>query len=150
MPPSKKEVMVMKLLTKELEVRFLELGSQEEIEDPIVICKFFNPVGAATWFITEIVSYRVEIEGDLLELEPYQWHEARNRNLDCRLVDVIFFGFASLFGPPYDELGYVSLCELESVRLPLGLAIERDIYWSEIPLSLAKRELPYEEYKEAG
>ena len=33
----------MRLLTKELEKRFAKIGSQEEIEDPIVIVKFFNP-----------------------------------------------------------------------------------------------------------
>ena len=29
----------------------------------------------------------------------------------------------------YKELGYFSLSELKSVRGPLGLPIERDIYW---------------------
>ena len=33
------------------------------------------------------------------------------------------------------ELGYFSLDELESVRGPLGLPIERDMYWSPRPLS---------------
>jgi len=140
----------MKLLTKELEDRFLEVGSQDEVEDPIVVCNFFNPVGSATWFITEIASYRVEMDGDYLELEVGEWQEVKGRNLDARLVDVILFGFASLFGPPHDELGYVSLRELESVRLPLNLGIERDIYWTERPLSQAKKELPYEEYRETG
>ncbi len=33
----------MKLLTNELIKRFEEVGSQEVIDDPIVIAKFFNP-----------------------------------------------------------------------------------------------------------
>ena len=33
------------------------------------------------------------------------------------------------------ELGYFSLDELESVRGPLGLPIERDRYWEPTPLS---------------
>ena len=33
------------------------------------------------------------------------------------------------------ELGYFSLEELQSVRGPLGLKIERDIYFEETPLS---------------
>ena len=144
------EVIIMKLLTKELEDRFRKIGSQDDVEDPMVICKFFNPIGAATWFITEIVSYVVEMDGDYLELSPDQWLEANNRNMGERLVDVIFFGFASLFGPPHDELGYVSLKELKEVELPFGLGIERDIFWIEIPLSEAKKELPYDEYKDAG
>lgn len=33
------------------------------------------------------------------------------------------------------ELGYFSLAELETVRGPLGLPIERDLYWEPKPLS---------------
>ena len=33
------------------------------------------------------------------------------------------------------ELGYFSLEELEEVRGPLGLPIERDLYWQPVPLS---------------
>jgi hypothetical protein len=32
------------------------------------------------------------------------------------------------------ELGYFSLDELESVKGPLGLPVERDLYWKEMPL----------------
>ncbi|MDO8270045.1 MAG: DUF2958 domain-containing protein [Candidatus Levybacteria bacterium] len=39
----------MKLLTKELLARFAKIGRQEEIEDPLVVAKFFNPCGAGTW-----------------------------------------------------------------------------------------------------
>lgn len=35
----------------------------------------------------------------------------------------------------YPELGYFSLDELEKVRLPLGLKIERDRYWKPKALS---------------
>lgn len=38
-----------------------------------------------------------------------------------------FFGFVHGFEK---ELGYFSLKELESVRGPMGLPIERDLYWS--------------------
>jgi len=37
-----------------------------------------------------------------------------------------FFGLVDGFEK---ELGYFSLSELESVRGPMGLAIERDLYW---------------------
>jgi hypothetical protein len=33
------------------------------------------------------------------------------------------------------ELGYFSLDELKSLRGPLGLPIERDLYWTPCPLS---------------
>lgn len=37
-----------------------------------------------------------------------------------------------------DELGYFSLEELESIHGPLGLAIERDLLFSPIPISKIK------------
>jgi hypothetical protein len=64
--------------------------------NPSPVLKLFNPLGAATWLATEI-----DEDGDVL------------------------FGLADLgFGCP--ELGYFSLSEIASVRLPLGLGIERD------------------------
>jgi len=45
----------MKLITKEFENLFKNypLGSQEKEKDPLVIAKFFDPCGSATWYITE-------------------------------------------------------------------------------------------------
>lgn len=39
------------------------------------------------------------------------------------------------------ELGYFSLSELESVKGPMGLNIERDLYWEPKPLSEIKKEV---------
>ena len=74
--------------------------------DPVPVLKLFNPVGAATWLATEL-----ESDDDAL------------------------FGLADLgFGCP--ELGYFSLSEIASVRLPFGLGIERDIgFETPFPLS---------------
>lgn len=44
----------------------------------------------------------------------------------------IFFGF--VIGLER-ELGYFSLSELESVRGPMGLPVERDLYFAPTPLS---------------
>jgi len=96
----------MKLLTKELVERFNRVGSQEEIEDPLVIAKFFNPTGAGTWFATE--------------------YDPQSNN---------FFGYVSIFGDWNDEWGYFSLIELESLKGPFGLGIERDIYFKESKIS---------------
>lgn len=41
----------MKLMTKQLEKRFAEIGSQENVADPIVVSKNF--LGSATWYQTE-------------------------------------------------------------------------------------------------
>lgn len=85
----------MDLLTPALRQRLLANGANPGDHVPVV--KFFNPLGAATWLISEL-----DADGDTL------------------------FGLADLgFGCP--ELGSVSLAELGSVRLPLGLGIERDL-----------------------
>lgn len=44
---------MMKLITKELIKRFQEVGDQSEVEDPLLIAKFFDPCGSWTWFATE-------------------------------------------------------------------------------------------------
>jgi hypothetical protein len=97
----------MKLLTKELEARFAEVGSQSEktAEETQVVAKFFNPTGRGYWFATEY--------------EP---------------SEKMFFGYVSLFGDYNDELGYFSLEELESVRGQFGLGIERDLHFTETTL----------------
>jgi hypothetical protein len=39
------------------------------------------------------------------------------------------------------EIGYFSLAEIENIRGPLGLPVERDLYFSATPLSQLEREL---------
>jgi hypothetical protein len=92
----------MKLMTAELEKRFAQVGSQEKLKDPVIVAKFFNPVGSGTWYATEF--------------DP---------------ATKVFFGYVSIFGDWNDEWGSFSLLELESYRGPLGLGIERDLYWTE-------------------
>jgi len=97
----------MKLLTQELLKRFEKIGRQENKADPLIIAKFFNPVGAGTWYATE---YNPK--------------------------DKTFYGYVSIFGDWNDEWGYFSLTELEGYKGPFGLGIERDLYFSETPASL--------------
>ena len=103
----------MKLLTKSLEKALPALYSQDgKGDEAIVHVKFFSPGGAATWFATE--------------------YDPESR---------IFFGYADLFGQgPAGgaELGNFSLDEMESVRLPMGLKIERDIRFTPCTLAEAK------------
>lgn len=81
------------------------LYSQESEKDPVVHVKFFCPWNQWTWFATE----GQEQEGDF-----------------------IFFGY--VIGHER-EWGYFSLNELASVTGPLGLKIERDIYFAPKPKS---------------
>ncbi len=103
----------MKLLTDDLRQRLLANGTNDREVDHVPIVKFFDPCGAATWIITEMMPPE---EG---MAEPD-----------------ILFGLCDLgFGAP--ELGYVSLTELESVRGRLGLGIERDLHFEAcFPLSV--------------
>ncbi|MGF7151470.1 hypothetical protein FHS96_005136 [Sphingomonas zeicaulis] len=64
--------------------------------DPRPALKLFNPLGAATWLASELAD-----------------------------DDDTLFGLADL-GIGCPELGYFSLREIASVRLPFGLGIERD------------------------
>lgn len=98
----------MKLLTETIRRQLLKNGAnRREDKDYPPVCKFFNPTGAATWLISE---------------------------MDPEEPDILF-GLCDLgFGEP--ELGSVRLSELESVKGPLGLGIERDIHFTgEHPLS---------------
>lgn len=95
----------MKLMTKAIEKRFAKLGPQDTgfPAEQIVVAKFFTSWGRTAWYA---IAY-----------DP-----------DTRL----FFGYVKgPLGPDCDELGYFSLDELQSIRGPIGLGVERDLYWPE-------------------
>src|SRR6267142_3887030 len=97
----------MKLLTAELRASLPPLYAQDGNNDPIVHAKFFTPDSNWTWFVTE---------GSPDE------------------DDFRFFGY--VIGHE-EEWGYFVLSELESARGPMGLPIERDLYfdpgpWNEV------------------
>ena len=101
----------MKLLDTDTINSLPALYSTEDIpcEEKQIVAKFFNPMGAGTWYIAE---------GS--EQESGDW---------------LFFGYCDLgFGSP--EWGYVSLNELQSIKLPFGMGIERDIYYSPKTITL--------------
>ena len=97
---------LIKLITKELEKRFEQVGDQSNEENPLIIAKFFSPVGGATWYASE--------------------YDPKTR---------ICFGYVKDLVPSengmFDEWGSFSIDELESVQLPFGLNIERDIHFKE-------------------
>jgi len=92
----------MKLLTKKILDAFKKQGDTSEMtaEEIKVIAKYFTPVGNSTWYL-------------------YEYNEE----------DRIFMCFANLGDPTFAECGTVSLDELESLKLPFGLGIERDMYF---------------------
>lgn len=88
----------LELLTAELRECLLANG-REPSGDHAPLLKLFNPVGPATWLVTEMAA-----DGDSL------------------------FGLADL-GMGCPELGWFSRREIEALRLPLGLRIERDLHF---------------------
>jgi hypothetical protein len=110
----------MKLLTEELKKQLPPLYSQEKVEDPMVICKFFHHMSNMTWFA---------IEGSPVDADGYY-------DTDKEKVDFLFFGWVY---SDFPEMGYFSLSEMESVQV-LGLGIERDLHFTPKRLSEVKKE----------
>jgi len=104
----------MKLLTEEIKATLPALYSQENVSDPIVRVKYFTPWGNWTWYA--------------LEGQPEATDEDEN--------DFLFFGWVD---GPHPELGYFCLSQLQSVRGPAGLRVERDLYFDPMPLSEVKK-----------
>ncbi|MDI6451751.1 DUF2958 domain-containing protein [Anaerobaca lacustris] len=96
----------MKLLPHEIRKILPPLYAQDgKGGKAIAYIKYFTPSGSWTWYITE---------GSPISDES------------GKEVDFHFFG---LVDGQDKELGYVALSELESVRGPMGLPIERDLWW---------------------
>jgi hypothetical protein len=98
----------MELLTNDLRERLLQNGRLTEHyrgtdrePDFIPVVKLFTPDAQCTWLLTEIDPDDPDIAVGLCDL-----------GMGC------------------PELGSVRISELESVRGPLGLPIERDIYFA--------------------
>ena len=91
----------MKLLTKALTEKLVK--NHEKLHepgfDPKPVVKLFNPCGAATWLISS--------------MDP---------------ETMVMFGLCDL-GMGFPELGDVSYYELANYSGPLGIGIERDLYW---------------------
>lgn len=109
----------MELITKEIEekIKKYPLGSQSDKgSDAEVIVKYFNPVGAGTWLITE---GEKQDDGDYL-----------------------LYGFCNILEW---EWGSVMLNELQNLKLPLGMSIERDLYTGDSKYINDYIDYPYEE-----
>jgi len=118
----------MQLINKELLNNFKKIGQQESSEDPEIICKFFNPMGAGTWLCISITD--LYIKGERVELCNV---DIKALNLDD-ITEINFFGWADLGDIEMAELGYFSLNELKRIKI-MGLGIERDLYTHDKKLS---------------
>ena len=98
----------MKLLTNTLRAQLLENGCRQDPVrgtadelDFVPVVKLFTPDANCTWLLTE---------------------------LDPEDPDIAF-GLCDL-GLGFPELGAVRISELESIRGPMGLPVERDLYFT--------------------
>jgi len=89
-------------MTADLRTQLPQLYSQEEVDDPKAIAKYFTPDANWTWYATEF----------------------DGKDTFFGLVDGL-----------EKELGYFSLAELESVKGPFGLGVERDLWFEPTPVS---------------
>ena len=89
----------MKLITKDIEKKLAKfpLYSTDGQKEKEVIVKFFNPYGGGRWYVCE---------GE--KQENGDW---------------LFFGLVELIEK---EWGYFTLSQLQSIKTPFGLGIERD------------------------
>ena len=102
----------MKLFTDEQRAKLIEnfdynkihAGTDKEKSFDVVV-KLFNPAGIGTWWLSEL-------------------------NPD----ENVAFGYALLDDPLFAELGYIDIAELQNLKLPLGLGIERDRYFNSMPM----------------
>jgi hypothetical protein len=96
----------MKLLTEKIKKRLPALYSWanegSSDTDGVFVCKFFDPCGSWTWYVME---------------------GSEEENGDWR-----FYGLVDGFEK---EWGYFMLSDLEKVKGPLGLGIERDVYFQD-------------------
>ena len=114
----------MELLPNEIREKLPPLYSGEEKGlDAQAVVKFFTPDSSWSWFATE---------GSPVDEDGYY-------DTDKEKVDFIFFG---LVAGHEVELGYFSLAELEEVRGPMGLPIERDLHFN--PRTLGELKELYE------
>ncbi len=84
-----------------------------------VLAKFFTPWAGCTWWITE--GMPVDEAGQPVAVEYLDWLAS-----DADRYNWHLFGFADIGAPECAELGYTMLAELQAVRGPGGLRIERD------------------------
>ena len=98
--------------------------STENLDDPIIKVKLFNPVGASTWYLTEasMVCVKHEFVNCPECPKPYNY--------------LLCFGVTDLYGNPQEmELGYIHVEEIMKYVSPMGTRIERDTSWTPITVN---------------
>lgn len=113
----------MKLITKEIGQKLIagyrhSAETGESAKD--VVVKYFTPWARATWYISEGWPVNDDGEAQIISMiDPgaytYDWH---------------LFGFCDLGDSQMAELGYVMLSDLQSLKGPFGLKVERDSSYS--------------------
>ena len=105
----------MNLIPEDIRVQLLANGRRSLVEaefDAVPVVKLFTPDAGATWLLTD--------------MDPQDADRA--------------FGLCDL-GLGFPEMGWLSISEVQSVRGPLGLHVERDLHFrADKPISAYARE----------
>ena len=96
----------MLLLTKAILADFKKHAQDPDTGNPWVVCKFFNPCGGQSWYMTNIILDIEKPDGE---------------------ADHILEGY--LDGVEFPEWGSIYLSDLKLKLPPLGLPCERDLYF---------------------
>lgn len=112
----------MKLLTQELRAALPVLYATENVEDPTVVGKIFDPCSSWTWYL---------LEGQHVDEDGYPAVETGKP-----VADYLFFAYVEGLEA---ELGYVTLSQLSGIRNRFGLPLERDLYFKPCLLSQVRR-----------
>ena len=121
----------MKLITKAIASALVDAdkffidSADGEARDDVVV-KFFTPWANATWFISSGTPL------DAVNGEPFEGYaeEVTNGADFSGVKDWHLFGFCDLGDRRSAELGYVMLSEIESLKGPYGLKVERDSHFT--------------------
>lgn len=104
----------MKLLTRVIEskLRKAPIYSTEKQDIAPVLVKFFTPDSLWTWYV-----------------------------LEAEFIPIDGWNFFGLVDGHEKELGYFTLAELESIRGPLHLKVERDMYFDGMAIKKSTNEV---------
>lgn len=98
----------MKIITKEVLNAFKKQGKtgNKSAKDIKIVLKLFAPVGAYTWYLYE------------------------------KIDEDTYMAFVNSGDYEMSECGRVSMFDLMALRLPMGLHVERDMYFKPLSMSL--------------
>lgn len=137
----------MKLLTKEISRMLPTIEVAGNTDDPPVFLKFFTPDAGWSWYVIGAdaclgwSNAGGESWSEFMSLKDFEAKYGDMKIGDTKVVDGEQFELEDIRFTGYvkgleDECGDFAMSELLTVKGKLGLPIERDRWWTTVPLSL--------------